>query len=82
MAAGVFDKLSAHHFMPRLVTSRKQNFSLAVDAYILLIPVGCTRGYARPIGIDTGRTGKADWFECSCGENLKLFSGLFTFLLR
>ena len=78
MAAGVFDKLRAHHFMPRFVTSRKQNFSLAVDAYILSIPVG----QARPIGIDTGRTGKADWFECSCGENLKLFSGLFTFLLR
>lgn len=57
---------------------RKQNFTLAVDTYILSIPVG----QARPIGINTGRTGVAVWYECSCGENLKLFSGLFTFLLR
>ena len=54
---------------------RKQNFALAVDTYILSIPVG----QARPIGIDTGRTGAADWYEYSCGENQKLFSGLMRF---
>ena len=51
---------------------------VAVDAYIFLVPIG----RARLIGIQffgTDRTGASNRYG---GENLKLFSGLFSFLLR
>ena len=56
----------------------KAENKVAVDAYIFLVPIG----QARPICIhyfDTDRTGASDR---PGGENLKLFSGLFIFLLR
>ena len=51
---------------------------VAVDAYIFLLPIG----RASLIGIHffgTDRTGASPRYG---GENLKLFSGLFIFLLR